>query len=56
MTSCTNLNFTATNITFDLTAECSDTSSHFVPTAYDLSNHPPPSACPLPELSYVSRK
>ncbi|KAK8138625.1 hypothetical protein PG984_002005 [Apiospora sp. TS-2023a] len=36
-TSCTNLNFTATNLTFALTAECSDTSDHFVPAAYDLN-------------------
>ncbi|KAK8082075.1 hypothetical protein PG996_000856 [Apiospora saccharicola] len=36
-TSCTHLNFTATNLTFALTAECSDTSDHFVPAAYDLS-------------------
>ncbi|KAK8049551.1 hypothetical protein PG994_011281 [Apiospora phragmitis] len=34
---CNNLNFTATNITFYLTAQCSDTSGHFVPTAYDLN-------------------
>ncbi|KAK8056283.1 hypothetical protein PG993_001510 [Apiospora rasikravindrae] len=37
MTSCTNVNFTASNITFDLTAQCSDTSGHFVPTVYDLN-------------------
>ncbi|KAK7970712.1 hypothetical protein PG988_009785 [Apiospora saccharicola] len=36
-TSCTHLNFTATNLTFALTAECSDTSDHFVPAAYDLN-------------------
>ncbi|KAK8114652.1 uncharacterized protein PG998_000853 [Apiospora kogelbergensis] len=36
-TSCNSLNYTATDISFALTAMCSDTSNHFVPTAVDLN-------------------
>ncbi|KAK7951453.1 uncharacterized protein PG986_007181 [Apiospora aurea] len=58
MTSCTNLNFTATNITFDLTAQCSDTSGHFIPTAYDLSEYHRTLRSPLasPQLLQVCHR